>query len=60
MEIMENAAPPTPRTAAATAARKRAREEAAATLLVERGWEVRNPEGYEWGAVLQARRGLAS
>lgn len=56
MKITENAAPPTPRTAAATAARMRAREEAAATLLVSRGWGVETPDGKPWSAVLTARR----
>lgn len=41
----QNCAPP--RTAAATAARMRGREERAAALLRERGWAAIPPEGYE-------------
>lgn len=39
------------RTAAATAARMRAREEKAADLLVSRGWEVNTPDGEDWGEI---------
>lgn len=61
MENTENAAPPTgPRTAAATAARMRQREEAAATLLVERGWKVETPDGKPWTAFLSERARLSA
>lgn len=61
MENTESASPPSPRTAAATAARKRAREEAAATLLTSRGWTVHTPDGTAWGVSASGeRRALAS